>query len=237
MQETESEKKLKTNDKNHRYLESGSRIELMLALATITGHVILEISTQGLQGTADSFGALQHRYNLFIAIPWLPYLGWRYFYTPTALEAWGLTKQGFFASLKLSSWFAVPAVAFLIIWGWQADNLPPPAGFWLLFWLYPLYGIAQQFALQGLITKNLRSLFNQTPLRALLAGMLFAIAHLPNLTLAVLVLPMGFIFALIFEKHRNIWALGIVHGILGALAYCLVLGEDPAKEIIEFLNI
>lgn len=177
---------MRTNKTSYEYIEFGSRIELSVALATLTGHIILEIWTQGLQGAADSFGAVQHGYNVFIALPWGVYLTWRYFQTPSALKAWGITKRGFRKSLLTSLWLAVPAIFFLTVWGWKAGNLPPPLGFWLLLWLYPIYGTAQQFALQGLVTRNLRSFSNSRLLRASVTGVIFSLAHIPNFILAVL---------------------------------------------------
>jgi membrane protease YdiL (CAAX protease family) len=46
----------------------------------------------------------------------------------------------------------------------------------------------------------------------------------------------GLAFTWIFEKHRNLWAIGIVHGILGSVAYYLVIGQDPGAEILGWFG-
>jgi membrane protease YdiL (CAAX protease family) len=52
----------------------------------------------------------------------------------------------------------------------------------------------------------------------------------------VLTFVAGLVFTWIYERHNNLWAIGIVHGILGAVAYYVVLGHDPGAEIIGLLN-
>ena len=53
----------------------------------------------------------------------------------------------------------------------------------------------------------------------------------------VLTLGAGFFFTLIYRRHPNLWAVGILHGFLGALAYYLVLGEDPGGMVINCFDV
>jgi membrane protease YdiL (CAAX protease family) len=65
------------------------------------------------------------------------------------------------------------------------------------------------------------------------AATLFALAHTPNGPLMALTFLAGLGMTWVFERRRNLWAIGIVHGILGALAYYLVLGHDPGAELLN----
>ena len=47
------------------------------------------------------------------------------------------------------------------------------------------------------------------------AAVLFSTAHLPNLVLAVATLGWGIVSCTLFLSHRNLYALGLVHSILG----------------------
>jgi len=111
-------------------------------------------------------------------------------------------------------------------------RLAIPITFWVALLLYPFYGLAQQFALQALIARNLRPVVRSQRLRILLAAALFSAAHFPNNVLMLLTLIAGLGFTWIYETHQNLWAVGMVHGLVGALAYYLVLGLDPGADIV-----
>jgi membrane protease YdiL (CAAX protease family) len=54
--------------------------------------------------------------------------------------------------------------------------------------------------------------------------------------LMALTFPAGVIISWIFAQHRNIWAAGILHGILGATAYYFILGQDPGLQLLELIR-
>ena len=45
----------------------------------------------------------------------------------------------------------------------------------------------------------------------------------------------GVFLTLIYQRFPNLWAVGIVHGILGSLAVYIVLKEDPGATIFSFI--
>ena len=56
----------------------------------------------------------------------------------------------------------------------------------------------------------------------ILAGVLFAAAHLPNLVLTAATLAWGIISCALFRRYRNLWALGLAQGLLGlCFAICI----------------
>ena len=101
--------------------------------------------------------------------------------------------------------------------------------------LYPVWGIAQQFALQNLIANNLSGFISKPLGIAVLAATLFALSHYPRLELVALTFVAGVFFTLIYRKNPNLWAVGIAHGLLGSMAFYIVLQEDPGAVIIGFL--
>ena len=52
----------------------------------------------------------------------------------------------------------------------------------------------------------------------------------------LLTLLSGFFFTLIYRRLPNLWAVGIMHGILGSMAVHFVLGKDPGAAIWGFLT-
>ena len=213
-----------------------SRIELILVLATGVGHVGLELAADGLRGAAETLDRPQQVYNLAACVAWTVYLAVRAIRSPGILAAWGMRKGNFGSCLKTGLLFAVPASAALFAYGYVRGHLPLPPSFWLVALLYPAWGIAQQFALQALVTRNLRGVIGRRNRRVPCAGLLFSAAHFPNVALMFLTLPAGLLFTWLFERDRNLWAIGIVHGVLGAFAYYLVLGQDPGSELLRFLG-
>ena len=211
-------------------------LELLMVLLTGAGHVALELSADGLTGAADTLNRPQHLYNLAAVALWGGYLCWRACARRGTLREWGFRRDGFTSSLKAGLLFAAVGAVPLLLYGLWQGRLPLPASFWLLLAVYPLWGLAQQFALQALITRNLRTLVPRPAFRATAAAALFSASHFPNTWLMALTLIAGVVFTLIYEKHRNLWAVGICHGILGALAYYLVLGQDPGADLLVRLG-
>jgi len=211
-------------------------VELVLAVLTGAGHVALELATQGMRGAAESLGRPQHLYNVSAGAVWGVYLVWRLVRTRGTAAAWGFRGAGFRRAMRASLLFAAIALLPLLAFGYSQGRLPLPRTFWLVAAVYPLYGLAQQFVLQGLITRNLRRIVPASSLRVLSAATLFSVSHFPNYRLVALTFPAGLAFTWIFEKYRNLWAVGIVHGILGALAYYAVLGQDPGAQLLKLIG-
>lgn len=210
--------------------------ELAAALLTGVGHVAIEVSCDGLRGAAESLDRPQHVYNLVAVAGWGAYLAWRVVRGRAVASSWGFRRAGFVASLRASSVFGLPALVGLAAFGVATSRFPPPASFWLLVGVYPAWGLAQQFVLQVLVTRNLRGFVPSLSARAGAAAVLFSAAHFPNAELMSLTFVAGVAFSLVYEKFRNLWAVGIVHGLLGAAAYWFVLGEDAGGAVLSLVE-
>jgi hypothetical protein len=80
---------------------------------------------------------------------------------------------------------------------------------------YVLWAFEQQFILQDyFLLRLLRILPNQSA-ALLAAALLFSTAHLPGLLLTAASLPWGIVSCYLFLRCRNLYALGLAHGILG----------------------
>jgi membrane protease YdiL (CAAX protease family) len=79
----------------------------------------------------------------------------------------------------------------------------------------------QQFLLQDYFMPRLERLVNQTGAVTIVA-ILFAVAHLPNLTLTGATLIWGAISCLLFLRYSNLYAIGLAQGLLGlCFAVCI----------------
>jgi membrane protease YdiL (CAAX protease family) len=86
---------------------------------------------------------------------------------------------------------------------------------------YVLWTIYQQFLLQDYFMPRLTRLLKADAAIAF-AAVLFAIAHLPNVALAVATLAWGAISCFLFRRYRSLLVLGITQGLLGlCFAVCV----------------
>ena len=129
----------------------------------------------------------------------------------------GLGTAGLLPSLWVVA--AALALAAVAVWiAWRMHTLHPlfgnqPIGSHI--WGYVLWAILQQFLLQSYFLARLLRLVEARWLAVMLAALIFAVAHIPNPLLVVLTLVWGLISSLIFLSYRNLYTLGLAHGILG----------------------
>lgn len=207
-------------------------LELFAIVVFGVAHVLIEVFSDGISGSEGSIVRPQHIFNVAAFIAWGSYLLWRFASVPGITAEWGFRRDGFIPAVKAGGVFAVLALVPLLIYGAVNSRFPLPLTFWLVMILYSVWGLGQQFALQALITRNLRAFVPGLAARVGAASAIFSAAHFPNYRLMVLTLIAGIAFSWIYEKYRNLWAIGIVHGILGAVAYYVVLGQDPGAELL-----
>jgi hypothetical protein len=211
-------------------------IELAMVVLTGVAHVSLELWSDGMRGAAESLGRPQHYFNLAAVIGWGSYLAWQMWATPGIVGELGLGRRGFLRTLKQAFPFVVLGEVVMIGFGVWWYGLRIPAAFWLVFLVYPLWGIAQQFALQAMVTRNIGVLVESLPLKIIAVAAIFSMSHFPNYSLMALTLVAGVAFTWLYIRCRNIWAIGILHGIMGATAYYFVLGLDPGIKLLEIVG-
>jgi len=86
---------------------------------------------------------------------------------------------------------------------------------------YVLWTIYQQFLLQDYFMPRLSRVLTSDAAIAV-AALLFAAAHLPNLTLTAATLLWGAVSCWLFRRYHNLYALGIAQGLLGlCFAVCV----------------
>jgi hypothetical protein len=134
----------------------------------------------------------------------------------------GLGWRGFIASIWiLPAALALTALSILIAAKlgtlhplYKAD-FPHIAG-------YVLWTIYQQFLLQDFVMDRLLRLLQSPNAAVTVAGIMFSAAHLPNLTLTAATLVWGVVSCALFQRYRNLWALGLAQGLLGlCFAVCV----------------
>jgi hypothetical protein len=125
------------------------------------------------------------------------------------------------SGLPSSLWILGIALAFasldLLISTWYSALHPlyGPVPVGRHMWGYMIWALMQQFVLQDFFLLRLVRLLPTRTAAVFTAAALFATAHVPNPLLTVATMFWGVVACLLFLKYRNLYVLGIVHGILG----------------------
>ena len=189
-------------------------------------HIVAEIALSEMVARA---------YNVLASVGFLVYVIWRARVAHGALRAWGMRRDKFWSALRAQLGFGAFAAFAIVGYGLVVHSLTLPWTFWMTAALYPAWGIAQQFALQNLVARNLTGVLSHPVAIAGASAAIFAFAHYPRIDLVLLTLVAGFFFTLIYRRVPNLWAVGIVHGVLGSLAVYVVLNEDPGAKLWSLL--
>jgi hypothetical protein len=89
-------------------------------------------------------------------------------------------------------------------------------------WGYLIWAVMQQFLLQIYFLLRLMRLLPGKAAPVVAAAGLFSLAHLPNPVLTPVTLVWGIAACILFLRYRNIYTLGLAHGILGLCVAVIV---------------
>lgn len=125
---------------------------------------------------------------------------------------WGFSWADFFPGLRLALLFTAPALLLIFFAGLTLRSLAgrehPAQDLTGLF----LWALAQQFALQTIIFRELRKQF--TTGRAILAAaLIFSALHLPNPFLLVVTFCGALLWCWIYSRHPNLLPLALSHSL------------------------
>jgi len=147
---------------------------------------------------------------------------------------WGFRTDNFRKTIKIVLPFAIIALAGFIAIGIFQDSLNVTWHVIPLLILYPIWGTIQQFLVIGLTAGNLYDLKSPKISKVLvifLASLLFGLIHYPFIWLIVGSFVLAIFYGFVYLKQRNLYALGIFHGWLGAVFFYTVVNRDPFIEI------
>jgi hypothetical protein len=161
------------------------------------------------------------RFFYWIAVAWIVVTTW--IHRPT-WKALGLGLSGLARSLWIVGVAAILAGLALYTAGrlHTLHQLHGPTPLISHVWGYLIWAVMQQFLLQIYFLLRLLRLLPGKVAAVVAAAGLFSLAHLPNPVLTPVTLLWGIAACVLFLRYRNIYTLGIAHGILGLCVAVIV---------------
>ncbi len=178
-------------------------------------------------------------YALILVVIWTPrpwqklsyYVAAAFLVTVLVLARPGWKAMGLRPSEVVGSLWLVGVALFasavaVVVARWM-HTLHPPGGPLMLverYWGYALGACVQQFLLQNFFLPRLLRLMRGPGSAALVAAVMFSLAHVPNPILTVITFFWGLAACLFFLRYRNLYTLVIAHTILGITVATTVPG-------------
>jgi len=183
---------------------------------------------------------LRLQFVVVTILAWSLYVIYRYKKDNMVLKDWGFRTDNFKSVIKLMLPFAVVSILSFFTIGYFQGTLNMSWHIFPLLVTYPIWGSVQQFLTIGLVAGNLNSMkrlkLNKT-LIILFTALLFSVVHYLSIWLMIGTFILALFYGYIYLRAKNIYALGLLHGWLGALFYYTVVNQDPFADVfLKFLN-
>ena len=149
-----------------------------------------------------------------------------FFVHEDTLKDLGIRADNLSRSFKEASIAALLCVGLtLCIFMFYRESYKPhnPGKVFLDILAYSVWGTLQQFGLNSFLYLRLKKVLINKDAAIILAAGLFSLIHAPNMGLVAFTSVGGLIFCYLFSRNRNIFSLGVMHGVVAVAALTLLV--------------
>lgn len=149
------------------------------------------------------------------------------------MRYWGFRTDNLGTVLRQLVPLGLLAVATFLTIGYFRDTLNITWHIIPILLTYPIWGTIQQFLCVGLVAGNMQDMSRPSNRNVivLITAIFFSLLHYPNVWLMAGTFVLALVYSAFYLRERNLYALGLFHGWLGALFYYGVVGRDPFMEV------
>lgn len=165
---------------------------------------------------------------------WVVYVIYQQRKQPGILQYWGFRGDNFWIVVKILLPFAIGAVIMCVAAGYLINSIIISWHIIPILILYPIWGIIQQFLVISLVAGNLKDMSElrwSNTLIIFITAILFGLLHYPFYWLILGTFILALLYGYVYLKQRNVYAMGLFHGWLGALFFYTVVGRDVYAEV------
>ena len=166
---------------------------------------------------------------------WIVYLFIRLWKEEGIHKEWGFTGKNFIPAMICVGIVGAISICVFIIYGLVVHNTKFTINILYIVLVYPVWGLVQQFIFISLFAGNLNDHEKITIdkfLIVLITSVLFSALHTSDDKLMIVTFFMAMFCTCIFLKYKNLYPLGIFHGVVGAIFYYFFLNKDAWCEMI-----
>jgi uncharacterized protein len=170
---------------------------------------------------------------LVVMTGWIGYVVLRLSQDSNVVRSWGFRFDNFAEGVRLLLPFATVGVLSFFVVGYYQDTINLSWHILPVLVLYPFWGMIQQYLVIAVVGGNLHDLRTGLPkfVTILFTAVLFGALHYPYYWLMGGTFVLALLYGYIYLSVRNIFALGLFHGWLGALFFYTVIDRDPFVEM------
>ena len=145
----------------------------------------------------------------------------------------GWRMDNFFGTVRLLILPMIGLGILIVVIGWLSRGLrSDKLQIWQwVVWL-PVWGLIQQYVLQGFINRRAQIIWGRGARSVLLVACVFGLLHLPNPWLSVATFVGGAVWAWVYQRAPNLPALALSHALLS-----LVLASSFPASAINSLRV